>query len=120
MLSDVPDVTDGCVFTLWYDALQMLSQVTIEEVGASGDMDDQRELPAFGAGIEFRPQQKSAADNSERQPPNDDQSRPAAAVPGLSFLQDDPMDEDAGGTANTQLRGGGIKPPRQRNYRSRS
>lgn len=106
------------------------SQVTIEEIEPSSMLEGERELPSFGSGIEFRPQRRSTASSSQQPGENaaGDQSRPAAAAaPGLSFLQDDPMDEDAGGAANTQLGGGGgssngamSKAPRQRNYRNRS
>jgi hypothetical protein len=107
-------------------------QVTIEEIEPSST-EEQRDLPSFGSGIEFRPQHRIRGDirqPAEPQEPGRHSEHAAAGVaaPGLSFLQDDPMDsEDAGGTANVQLGGGGggsedsamPKAPRQRNYRNR-
>ena len=116
-----------CVSTLF---LRWALQVTIEEVEPSS-MEEQRCLPSFGSGIEFRPQHRVTGDSrqtAEHQEPSGHGEHAAAGVaaPALSFLQDDPMDsEDAGGTANVQLAGGGgedravPKAPRQRNYRNR-
>lgn len=105
-------------------------QVTIEEIEPSST-EEQRDLPSFGSGIEFRPQHRIRGDirqPAEPQEPGGHSEHAGIAAPGLSFLQDDPMDsEDAGGTANVQLGGGGggggdsavPKAPRQRNYRNR-
>jgi hypothetical protein len=103
-------------------------QVTIEEIEPSST-EEQRDLPSFGSGIEFRPQHRIRGDirqPAEPQEPGGHSEHAGIAAPGLSFLQDDPMDsEDAGGTANVQLGGGGSgdsgvpKAPRQRNYRNR-
>ena len=103
-------------------------QVTIGEIEPSST-EEQRDLPSFGSGIEFRPQHRIRGDirqPAEPQEPGGHSEHAGIAAPGLSFLQDDPMDsEDAGGTANVQLGGGGggdravPKAPRQRNYRNR-
>ena len=111
-------------------SLRRALQVTIEEVEPSST-EEQRELPSFGSGIEFRPQHRVTGDDrqpAEHQEPGGHSEHAAAgiAAPALSFLQDDPMDsEDAGGAANVQLAGGSgedravPKAPRQRNYRIR-
>lgn len=109
-------------------------QVTIEEIEPSSMEEEKRELPSFGSGIEFRPQRRSTG-NILQQPGEEaagSDARPAAAAaaaaaPGLSFLQDDPMDENADGAFNMQLGGGGgggsngamPKAARQLNYRNR-
>jgi hypothetical protein len=105
-------------------------QVTIEEIEPTSE-DQRRELPSFGSGIEFRPQHRNNSNvgehlGRETSGVNAPRTPDGAAAPGLSFLQDDPMDaEDAGGTANVQLGGSGgsdqamPKAPRQRNYRGR-
>lgn len=106
-------------------------QVKVEEVGPISMEEEQEQaaLPAFGSGIAFRPKSRAAAGNvqqqGQQQQPRDaggEAKGISTAPPALpSFLQVDPMDEDAGAAVNTQLGGGGATPkgPRQRNYRNR-
>jgi len=108
-------------------------QVTVEEVGPISMEEEQEQavLPAFGSGIAFRPKSRGVAGSvqqqGQQQQPRDagGEAKGISTVPAAlpSFLQVDPMDEDAGAAVNTQLGGGADgtapKAPRQRNYRNR-